>query len=345
LVVLLGAIVAPGPIEKTNEKAKAELNLEFSANYATFADNWQSVHKTSSSTLVDFNPSGSTGTLKNIQTFSPGGWGSGPTLQSHLMIVWSGDEQKVMDYDTRRTNGDHGIPSKHQPSNPKAFIPAPAPKPATPSVAVNAMMLARVIGLTEGDRTFFAEQLAEASKLIGKPKETPAKIAKDLFNSPAFADALSVGDIPDREDFKDRFLKGLNLILKSHKADELQLVRRDYASGPNVAVPGKEEREPPIVATTACLRCHDLRGPGKVVFNPIPKLEFDPFDKNAREAWVKVTEPKKRQAVLTRLLKRLEVDRDMPPEDAIEFDQFRTKKAADFEAVVKWIKDELEKAK
>ncbi|MCI0704291.1 MAG: hypothetical protein L0241_24800 [Planctomycetia bacterium] len=346
VVVLLSAIVAPGELDKTNDKVKAELNLEFSANYSTFVDYWRSVHKTSSSTLVDFNPSGSIGTLKNIQTFSPGGWGSGPTLQSHLMIVWSGDEQKVMEYDTRRTTGDHGIPSKHQPSNPKAFIPALAPVPRTPSVAVNAMAMARVIGLTEGDRTFFSEKLSEASGRINKPKETPAKIAKDLFSGPAFADALSVGDIPDREDFKDRFLKGLNLILKAHKTDEFQLVRREYASGPNVApVPGKEEREPPIIATTACLRCHDVRGPGKVVFNPIPKLDFDPFDKNAREAWVKFTDAKKRQAVLTRLLKRLEVDRDMPPEDAIEFDQFRTKKSADFDATVKWIKDELEKTK
>jgi len=345
LVLLLSPIAAPGDLEKNNDSVKTLLNREFTANYATFADNWQKVHKNSSSTLADFSPSGSTGTLKNIQTFSGGGWGGGSTLQSHLMIVWSGDPQKMEDYDHRRAGGDHGLPSTHQPSNPKAFIPAPTPKPATPSVAVSATALARVIGLTEGDREFFAMKLVEAVERIPfNRKETPAKIAKEIFSGPAFADMLAAGDIPDREDFKDRFLKGLNLVLKAHKVDEFKLVRRDYASGPNVAaVPGQEEREPPVVATTACLRCHDVRGPGKAEFSPIPALAFDPFDANNRDAWVKATDAKKRQPVLSRLLKRLEGDRDMPPEDSLEYEQFRTKKTEDFDAVVKWVKDELAK--
>ena len=63
----------------------------------------------------------------------------------------------------------------------------------------------------------------------------------------------------------------------------LKVTRASYASGPNVApLPGREEKELPVVATTACIRCHDVRGVGKPAFNPIPMLAFDPFDKTSR---------------------------------------------------------------
>jgi hypothetical protein len=346
LVVLMGAIAAPGPINENNERVRTQLNREFIANYSTFADNWQRVHKNSSSTLVDFNPSGSMGKLQSVVTQSSAGWGGGSTLQSSLQIVWGGSPDRVTEYDTRRADGEHGLPSKHQPSNPKAFVPASAPKPPVPSAAVSAQALARVIGLTEGDREFLATKLAEAAERVGRPKVTIATLAKDVFGGPAFADVLEAGDLPDREDFKDRFVRGLNLALKAHKAEELKVDRRDYASGPNFApVPGKEELEPPVVATTACLRCHDVRGAGKAAFSPIPALAFDPFDQTSRDAWLKATDARKRPAVLARLLKRLAEDKDMPPEDAIEYGQFREKNPAAFDAAKDWLEAELKKAK
>jgi hypothetical protein len=89
-----------------------------------------------------------------------------------------------------------------------------------------------------------------------------------------------------------------------------------------------------------------VRGPGKAAFSPIPMLAFDPFDKTSRDAWTKANpDAKKRAAVLARLLKRLSEDRDMPPEDSAEYETFRAKNPADFDAVREWLDSELKRAK
>ena len=212
---------------------------------------------------------------------------------------------------------------------------------------MNATALARLIGVTEADRIFFADQLSIAANLLNKPKVTAATLARDLFNGPQFTEVLTAGEIPDREDFKERFVKGLNEILKVQNTQGLSLVRADYASGPKVApVPGKADAEIPVVATTACVRCHDVRGVGKAGFSPIPMLAFDPFDKDSRDAWLKANpDAKKRTPVLARMMKRLGDDKDMPPEDSAEYDAFRVKSPSDLDAVKTWLDAELKKAK
>jgi hypothetical protein len=347
LLHLLGAIVAPGPIEQTNNAAKQPLNADFQNSYPSFAAKAQAVHKTSSSTLADFNPSGSQGKLVNVVTASGGaGWGSGPTLQSNLKIVWTGDTKQVTDYDTRRSEGDAKQPSKHQPSNPKAFVPPPGASFNQPSNVVSAQQLARVIGLTEGDRAFCADVLATAAQRINKPKVTAATIAHEVFTGPEFTAVVVATQLPDREDFKDRFVTGVNLVLKENGAAPLEMARKGYASGPNVAlVPGKEEVEAPVVATTACVRCHDVQKGVKAAFSPIPLLAFDPYDKGSRENWARGTDARKRAQVLARFLKRVVEDRDMPPEDSAEHEAFRVKKPGDLDAMRDWITAELKRAR
>jgi hypothetical protein len=102
-----------------------------------------------------------------------------------------------------------------------------------------------------------------------------------------------------------------------------------------------------VIATTACVRCHDLRVPGKTpAFSPIPVLAFDPFNKDNREAWVKATpDGSKRLAVLVRMAKRLNDDRDMPPEDSAEYEAFRVKDPSGFESVKEWLDAELKKVR
>ncbi len=345
LVHLLIAIVTPGPIEKNNEAVKIPLNSDFSNSFPQFANKVHALHRTSSSTLVDFNPAGSHGKLVNVVTASPGGgWGSGPTLQSHLQIVWNGSSKQVTEHDTKRLMGETKTPSAHQPSNPRAFVPPPHVTLNQPSHIVSAQQLARVIGLTEADRQFCADQLATAAGRIGK--KTPAQLAREVFTGPHFTEVVVATQLPDREDFKDRFVAGLNQVLKDNGAEPLDVTRKDYASGPNVAlVPGKEDVEPPVVATTACVRCHDVHKGGKVEFSPIPALAFDPFDKDSREAWAKVTDARKRAAVLGRMVKRVAEDRDMPPEDSAEFEAFRAKNPAAFDAMKEWLGAELKRAK
>ena len=70
-------------------------------------------------------------------------------------------------------------------------------------------------------------------------------------------------------------------------------------------------------------RCHDVRPSGKSrLFEQIPALAFDPFDKPGREAWLRMADKKQKEAVLSRFQKRLFDDNDMPPEDAPERDRF-----------------------
>jgi cytochrome c553 len=168
-----------------------------------------------------------------------------------------------------------------------------------------------------------------------------------VFATPHFQDVLKANDIPDREEFKDRFAAAVADVAAAHKvARAVRLVRDDYASMPSVWLPqGQEDREAAVVPTTACLRCHDVTGIGRPAFNPIPKLAFDPFDRAAREVWVKSNDARTRDQVLGRMLRRVAADKDMPPEDAPEYEAFRTKDAAAFDALTGWLEAELKRAK
>jgi hypothetical protein len=110
--------------------------------------------------------------------------------------------------------------------------------------------------------------------------------------------------------------------------------------------PGAEVREAEVVPTTACLRCHDVRGPGKPPgVEPIPALAFDPFDKAGREAWLRATPANRRGPVLGRMFKRVAVNKDMPPVDAAEYELFRTANPAAFDEVRAFLEAELRKAR
>jgi hypothetical protein len=343
---LLLAIADPQPIDAAYQEVKPSIDRAYSVTSGNFANEFVSIHKNSPSTLVDFNPAGSMGVLR---TFSGGvsSWGSGSSQPPMTMLVFTGDPEKVITYDTHRTSGEHGMPTSKQPSNPRAFMRTPAPVPPRPSAAISAAGLARTIGLTEGDRAFMARTLSDAAQRINQPKVTPAALAREVFASPRFTEQFNSGDIPDREDFKERFVTAIKDILRAHRIyDGLTLDRRIYASSSNLSPPStKEEPEPELVPTTACLRCHDVRGIGKPAFNPIPQLAFDPFDKKSRENWLSSTNAKQKQQVLERMLKRLATDRDMPPEDSAEHDLFRVKEAASFAAVKDLLEAELQKVK
>jgi hypothetical protein len=343
LVLLLSDIAAPGPLERNDQQSAKLLNRIFSEGYGTFAQKWVAIHRNSSNKLVDYNPSGSMGQAIQIVTRTPGPWGRGSTLHASLRVAWSGTPQEIAAYDKKRSESEHKLPSNRRPSNPRAFVRPDPGAPAYPSHAVSGTGLARVIGLTEGDRTFMAEQLAAAAKRVDQPKVTAATLARDVFEGGQFAEVLRTGLIPDREDFKDRFVKGLNETLTGRGATALALERRDYASGPGVApVPGEEEI--PVVATTACVRCHEVQTVAHSRFSPIPLLAFDPFDREKREGWAKGTDAKTRAQVLAKIRQRVVADKDMPPEDSPEHEAFRVKHPAELDALKDWLAAELKKA-
>jgi hypothetical protein len=64
-----------------------------------------------------------------------------------------------------------------------------------------------------------------------------------------------------------------------------------------------------------------------------------------REAWLKTAERKIRIDTLNRFLKRLAIDRDMPPEDSAEAELYRGRDPASFDAVRDWLEAELKRAK
>lgn len=250
-------------------------------------------------------------------------------------------------YEIARSAGSHGLSSKMQPSNPRAFVKPTASVPKRPSDVLNAVMLADTIGLTDGDRKFMTLALADAAKRVNQPKVTAATLAHDVFEGPHFTDVLAGGPLPDRDEFKDRFVAGLADVLKARGTPGgFAPNRRDYASGPRYDPTAAEEKEVAIVPTTACLRCHEVGGPGKAArFDPIPPLAFDPFDKPGRAAWVKAADPNRKRAVLGRMVLRLATDADMPPADAPEHDRFRVKEAAAFDDVKRFLAAELEKVR
>jgi hypothetical protein len=208
---------------------------------------------------------------------------------------------------------------------------------------LSAIWLAKTIGLTEGDRDFFAEALGAASRLWNRPMKD---IAQEVFNGPAFADVLAGGPLPDREDFKVRFYAGVHgddLIIRGYTKSNTRI---DFASGPVPPRNAKDVVEPKLVPSTQCRGCHDIRSYGKAAgTEPIPALLFDPFDKDGREAWLKTADKKTKVQFLTKLLRRLGEDKDMPPTDSAEFEIFRSRDPAAFEAVKMFLEAELRKTK
>jgi len=327
-VTLLCGIAARGSIEKIDRDIKYEVNSTFAKSFVKFSADWVTLQRVSKpSVLHDFSPAGSV---------AIGG-------------VWSGNTLLVTRYDIARMAGNHGLPTEAQPSNPKAFYKPPIKAPSQPSGVVSATLLARTIGLTAGDRKFLADALAEGVKRINKPKVSSAILARRIFEGPSFEDVLGGGELPEREDFKDRFVAGLDEALEKGYglAAGSGIQRADYASGPNSApLTATDRHKPKLVPTTACMGCHAVLGAAEARFvEPLPALAFDPFDKPGREAWLKAADKKRKQAVLGRLLKRVAVDKDMPPEDATEYELFRTKDAASFDEVKQFLETALKKAK
>ncbi|MBA4063151.1 MAG: hypothetical protein C0501_05455 [Isosphaera sp.] len=341
LAVLFAAVASPGPIEQADTQSRNAVDLAFNVTGASFCRDVAAIDQAASGVLADFSPSGSMGALRSVTTNLPTGWGGGSSQRTDVVIVWGSDPKKVAEYDARRAAGDAGLPSHRRPSNPKAFVRPPAAPAPKPSAAVNAVSLARALGVTEGDRAFLAGSLADLAKRVGK-RTTAAGLAREVFGTAAFTTGVRANGLPDREEFKELFASALAEVAAAHQADGHPIAREAYASGP---LPGADEgRADAVVPTTACLRCHDVRGAGRPVFNPIPALAFDPFDRAGREAWLTRAGAKEKADVLGLLLRRLAVDKDMPPEDAAEYDRFRVREAAAFDAAREWLEAEAKKA-
>jgi hypothetical protein len=326
LVLLFETILQRGPLEKHDKEIVASLNAlplaRFVRNATTDKYNAQP------SALRDYSP-------------------AGPLGREVVGVVGSGSvKNQVARYDDARAKGQTRLPSEYLPSNPKAFIPPLVRTPQATSEVVSAVLLAQTIGLTEKDRVFLADALDETVKRLNAPGLNRVTVANAIFSGPAFADVMKTGTLPDRDDFKDRFVAGIIAVLRSQKVtDDFWAARDTYASAPTFDPNAKPEKEVEALPSHACLRCHDVRAKGKAAFNPIPQLPFDPFDATGREAWVKGTDRKTRSEVLDRLVKRLSTDKDMPPEDSTEREMYRIKDPAALNAARDWLEKELKKVK
>lgn len=325
LVTLLTALASREPLDKLDQKLRIEIN-QF--DLIAFLQAAHAANKVAApSTLADFSPAGPV--FRAVTSKGPGG----PINQ-------------VTKYDTARATGEHGLPTQHQPSNPKAFV-RPAVGAATQtSQLVSAVALARAIGLSEADRVFLASALDGPGK--GDSGLAPATIAEAVFTGPHFADVLKDGVLPERDDFKDRFVAGLLETTRwCANTGGLWRARNTYTSGPpRQALAAEAESEAVALPSHACAACHDFRtGAKPAAFNPIPMLAFDPFGATARDAWLKAATRKQKQDVLGRLLKRLDKDKDMPPEDSVEAEMYRVKDPAALAAVKEWLDAELKRAK
>jgi hypothetical protein len=376
-VAMLVAITAPGPLDPNDRQAKHAVDLWGNdQSYLRFASDWVALTKaTHSGILIDFTPvpvtdfagavpvtklsggrygsrssrsAGSAGTKRDPNSKAA----KEEALQLQLrrgveMLAAQHRAEnllRIISYDNQRAAGYPGLTKYMKPSNPKAFIQPPARATQLPSGMVNPVMLASTIGITEGDRKFLAKSLKQAVERVNKPQVTAAALARAVFEGPQFADVLAGESFPDRDEFKDRFAEGLHELLRTKYpfTQGFPISRKDYASGPAFDPKLAAEKELAVVPTTACLRCHDVRAGGKPrMFESIPALAFDPFDKPGREAWVKTADEKRRKAVLIRLRERLFDDADMPPADAPEHDRFRVLDAAAFDELKTFLKAEL----
>lgn len=325
-VLLTTAILARGPLEKNDKAIRNELNALPLARFVRDAN--AARQSAAPDALADFSPAGQVKT--EVVTRNAAG-----ELTN-----------QVIRYDKARAAGAAHLPPAHVPSNPKAFT-RPAEKPvAHASDLIDAVTLAQTIGLTENDRAFLSDALEETVKRLKNPALTRLAVTIRVFGGPSFADMLASGTLPDRDDFKDRFVAGLVGVLKQHNInDDFWAARDSYASAPKRDPNAGAVKEIEVLPSHACLRCHDIAKGGKVAFNPIPALAFDPFDATAREAWLKTADRKRRLDVLGRMMKRVGTDKDMPPEDSTEYELYRTKDPAALNAARAWLEAELKRAK
>src|SRR5262245_26529002 len=329
LVLLFTTIATSGSLEKLDKPLRLELNK---IDLIPFLREALVIQRTTApSTLADFSP-------------------CGPVNKEIVTKSASGDKtNQVTRYDAIRAAGNPGLPTEHVPSNPKAFVRTPVKAPLQPSEVLSAVMVAQTMGLTEPDRVFLHKALEVALSIcrIKNRDLTESDITRMVFTGPSFADVMNNGTLPDRDEFKDRFVAGVLGVLKTHDGgkDEFWLVRDSYTSAPKFDPNAKIENEAEPVPTTACLRCHDIRGVGKPAFNPIPMLAFNPFDPAGREAWLKTVDKKKKTAVLSRFVRRLVKDKDMPPEDSAEYLLYSEKDPAALNEVKEWLEAELKKTK
>jgi hypothetical protein len=327
LVLLLGGITARGDLVANDRSLKITLN---GMDLIGFMQDAHAAHKAMpSSALADYSP-------------------AGPVNRPILTKGANGAQvNQVARYDALRAAGNHRLPSEHQPSNPKAFVRPTGAAPTNPSQMVSAVMLARAIGLSEDDRRYLATSIDDARKELGESAPSYTALARAVFTGPTFADVLKTGVLPERDDFKDRFMDGLLEILRAHDKTGgfFWPPRTSYTSAPKFDPTAAAESEVPVVPSHACLGCHDVRGPGKAAFTPIPQLAFDPFDVTGREAWIKTADRKRKIEILGRMVKRLSTDRDMPPEDSTEREMYGVKDPAALNEVKEWLETELKKAK
>jgi hypothetical protein len=364
-VAMLIAIAEGEALDPLDRKLKSAIDAWDDKSYLQFAaDSVALANATNSSMLIDFAPYprklyewDKPGPPRPIPTPPPSGFTSraqARAFENKVQMVRLENQRaadvfgekllRIAKYDTQRAAGYVGLPSAAQPSNPRAFVPSTARATQRPSGMVNPTLLAGVIGLTDGDRRFLARSLRQAIDRVNKPQVTGTTLARAVFEGPRFADVLAGGTLPDRDEFKDRFAEGLHELLNTKYpfTQGFPISRKDYASGPKYDPKLAEERELAVVPTTACLRCHDVRPGGKPrMFEPIPALAFDPFDKTGREAWVRNAPENCKEAVLSRLQERLFDDADMPPSDAPEYDRFRVLDAAAFDELKTFLKTEL----
>lgn len=321
LVLLVNTILTPGSLHEHDKRIKKELDA---LALGQFLGDARLVRQaTFPSALRDFNP---VGQLNKENPF------------------WS--FEKILRYAEARADGRTNLPSEYVPSNPRAFVRAPFKAFQRPSEVISAELLAQTIGLTEPDRNLLLELLAFELGVptVGVDQRTAARraIVTEILTGPSFADFMATGVLPDRDDFKDRFVAGLKGRTFWRGAET---PRATYTSTPKLDPRAKPEEELPALPSHACLACHDVTGARKAAFNPIPPLAFDPFDATARAEWLKTADRKRKTEVLGRMLKRIGTDKDMPPADSTEHELYRTKDSAALVAVISWLEAELKKAK
>jgi len=368
LEAMLVAAVQPGALDLNERQSKAALEAwGHEASYERFNTELVALARTTNTgILADYTPlhrvyaEWVAQVIRPVPPPPPGGFLTKEQAQKYetnVRIIVSSNEQvvearlralrRVAEYDEGRAYGRHQMPSSALPSNPKAFLPPSIKVTQKPSGTVTPVMLANVIGLTEGDRRFMADALVKAVKRVAQPKVTAAVLAKEVFTGPEFADMFKGDPLPDRDEFKDRFVAGLHAVLTTHYKQTAGFApdRSEYASGPRRDPKAVEELEAAVVPTSACLRCHDIRATAKGrAFDPIPPLPFDPLDKKARTDWARTANPKVKADVLGRFEKRLFTDADMPPQDSPEH-KFRANEAAAFDDLKQFISAEQDKPK
>jgi hypothetical protein len=347
LAALLGAVVGSAKLDPVDERTA--LAVDGWANDPTFSKfcvDALAIHKGSNSgVLLDLVPAGVSEWNSRLARHGPATAALDNKSQADLD---ASRRNTVAAYDADRAAGYPGLPKDRQPSNPRAFLPMVAQTSSRPLLVVNPTLLANTIGVTEGDRKFMARSLADAVAAVKKPKVTAASLVKEVVEGRYFANVLEGGPLPDRDEFKDRFVAGLDDVLKTRHGvrDGFAPDRREYAIAPRQDLSAvTEEVVAVVVPTTACLRCHDVRPNAKSPrFDPIPPLAFDPLDKTGRETWAKTPlDRPARQQALERMTKRLFGDADMPPEDSPEHSRFRVNEAAAFEDARQFIDTELKK--